>query len=338
MTKDSVSSGNVLFACGHENSLGNQYCDACGAAKDRRKCPASNSPNREDAKFCGACGTRLQNEGAEHEPVVAATRTYPRHPAASPTRLTVGPAGEAAASESLELFGPKDLEETQPWSGRRRWRRDDRFVSEEEDTPEDDMLAEEHPRARRRIRRFFWTAATIVILCAAVVAIGLAVGETWYGETLARFVNRSPAPPVAPGATGERPTDSKSGTRSAPSTESPSVSASTATSPSSSATAETPVSAGLDQAPPANPPLPTRARAEQPSQARETGASEPAPSASASSSETSEERMADFLVEQFGSAGAAEKARSNAAWYRVNEPEHAYWRRVADTIRLRAGR
>lgn len=48
--------------------------------------------------------------------------------------------------------------------------------------------------------------------------------------------------------------------------------------------------------------------------------------------------MADFLVEQFGSAGAAEKARSNAAWYRVNEPEHAYWRRVADTIRLRAGR
>jgi hypothetical protein len=51
--------------------------------------------------------------------------------------------------------------------------------------------------------------------------------------------------------------------------------------------------------------------------------------------ESSEERVANFLIEQFGPATAAEKALSTAAWYEVGRPERAYWERVAEAIRRR---
>jgi hypothetical protein len=53
--------------------------------------------------------------------------------------------------------------------------------------------------------------------------------------------------------------------------------------------------------------------------------------------QTSEERVADYLIGQFGPAPAAEKALSTAAWYDADRSEHAYWERVAEAIRRRQG-
>jgi len=43
--------------CGHENPLGYQFCDACGAKLPR--CPQCLRPNREGARFCGYCSATL---------------------------------------------------------------------------------------------------------------------------------------------------------------------------------------------------------------------------------------------------------------------------------------
>jgi Double zinc ribbon len=347
MTKDldSGGSGNAPFACGHENSPGNHYCDACGAARDRRKCPACNSPNREEAKFCGACGAPLQDEGAARETIVAAAaRSHPRHAAARPTRPTTGPpADDSGAIDVSDLFGLKNLEEAPSRSGRGRWRRDDRFLSSvEEDTPEDDMFVEDNPPAGHRHNRLFLlTMAALIVGCAAV-AIGLAVGQfgaTRHGGTPDRLVSGPPAAPGSQRAIGEQSPDSMSAHPPAPSTESPAVPPDAETmNPSIPETARTPTSAGAARALAPSAPLPARTPTEQTAEARNQASSGPTPSASASTSETSEERMADFLVEQLGPAQAVEKALSNAAWYDASQSEHAYWQRVAEAIRGRVAR
>lgn len=345
MTKDldSRGSGNALFACGHENSPGNHYCDACGAARDRRKCPACNSPNREEAKFCGACGARLKDEGAARETIVAA-RSHLWHPGAPPTRPTTGPAaGDSATSECVDLFGPKNLEEAPSWSGRGRWRRDDRLLSSVEGyAPEEDMLAEDNPPAERRRNRLFLLTSAAVIVALAAVAIGLAVGHfgaTRNGGTSGRLVSQLPAAPGSPRAIGERSPDSTSTHPSAPSTESPTEPPGAATmNPSRPETARTPASASAGQALAPSSPLPARTPTEQPAEARDQAPKGPTPPVAASRSETSEERMADFLVEQLGPVQAVEKALSNAAWYDVSQSEHTYWRGVAETIRRRTER
>jgi len=51
--------------------------------------------------------------------------------------------------------------------------------------------------------------------------------------------------------------------------------------------------------------------------------------------ETSEERMADYLVEQLGKTRAEETARSNAAWYGAGRAEYQYWEKVAETVARR---
>jgi hypothetical protein len=333
---DRSESGRAPFSCGHENSPGNQYCDACGAARDRRKCPACNSPNREEAKFCGDCGALLQDEGAARE-TTAAARSRFWHPAKPPGRPTTGqPAGDSVNIDVSDLFGPKNLEEAPARSGRGRWRRDDRFLSSvEEDTPEDDMFVEDNPPAGHRHNRLFLlTAAALVVACAAVV-IGLAVGEFGakrYGGTADRLVSGSPAAPGSPQGIGEQSPDSTNANPSAPSTETPSAPPGAATmNPSMQGKART-------QTPAPNPPRPPRTRTEQPAEARDQAPSVPTPPAAASRSEASEERMADFLVEQLGPAQAVEKALSNAAWYDVSQSEHSYWQQVADTIRRRGER
>jgi len=53
-----AGSANSSFTCGHANPVSNRYCDECGAPRDPR-CRLCHAPNRADAKFCGACGTRL---------------------------------------------------------------------------------------------------------------------------------------------------------------------------------------------------------------------------------------------------------------------------------------
>jgi cytoskeletal protein RodZ len=347
MTKDldSGGSGNAPFACGHENSPGNHYCDACGAARDRRKCPACNSPNREEAKFCGACGAPLQDEGAARETIVAAAaRSYPRHAAALPTRPTTGPpAGDSGAIDVSDLFGLKNLEEAPSRSGRGRWRRDDLFHSSvEEDTPEDDMFVEDNPPPEHRHKRLFLLTGAAVIVALAAVAIGLAVGQfgaTRHGGTPARPVSGPPAAPGSQRAIGQRSPDSTSTRPSAPSTEPPSAPPDEATmNPSIPKTARTPASAGAAQPLAPSPPRPARTPTEQPAQARNEAPSGPTPPAAASGSEASEERMADFLVEQLGPVQAVEKALSNAAWYDVSQSEHSYWQGVAETIRRRPER
>src|SRR5262249_12276103 len=62
-----------------------------------------------------------------------------------------------------------------------------------------------------------------------------------------------------------------------------------------------------------------------------------APKASARTAQTSEERMADFLIEQLGPESAAAKAQSTAAWYDSGRSEYGYWQRVGEAIRRRTG-
>src|SRR5262245_24272241 len=55
-----IGSKVVRFPCGHENPFGHRFCDVCGAWNGL--CPRCESANREDAKFCRACGVRLEGK------------------------------------------------------------------------------------------------------------------------------------------------------------------------------------------------------------------------------------------------------------------------------------
>jgi hypothetical protein len=53
---------------------------------------------------------------------------------------------------------------------------------------------------------------------------------------------------------------------------------------------------------------------------------------------SSEERMAAFLITQFGPTQAEERALSNAALYTPGRSERAYWQGVAEAVRRLEGR
>src|SRR6266404_201498 len=59
---------NQGFQCGHENPASNHFCGVCGAAR-LRGCRLCAAPIHGDAKYCDACGNRLDeaNERTRRE-------------------------------------------------------------------------------------------------------------------------------------------------------------------------------------------------------------------------------------------------------------------------------
>ena len=51
--------------------------------------------------------------------------------------------------------------------------------------------------------------------------------------------------------------------------------------------------------------------------------------------EASTDRVAAYLIEQYGKKRAEETARANAAWYGAGRAEHRYWESVAAAIARR---
>lgn len=258
------------FDCGHENPLSNRYCDECGEPRDPR-CPLCHSPNRTDAKFCGACGARLLDE-----------------------QVVPGP-------------------ETPPSTKGRRWQRGD-F----ERAPIDRAAGEDGWPSEERWRK------PLLLTVAAIVAvfIGIALAVVQFGP--ARHPDRS----------GQRfdPASPDSGALSSP-RESPTEAVAPA--PDTVPAPDTASAPSGAEASTRNTSLPTRLPNEARAASGEEGRRSPA---FASAPQTSEERMADFLVQELGPAQAADKALSTAAWYDVDRPEYAYWERVSGAIRRREGR
>jgi hypothetical protein len=267
MANDFGRSGSVhsAFTCGHDNPVSSRYCDECGAPRDPR-CRLCHSPNRADAKFCGACGTRLFEDPPRGENRLHATE-------------------------------------------QRRWKRDDL------DLDSDGVAALEDGRADAHWRRPLLLTAVAGITLAGAIALVLALGPM-----------RPPAPvgrQVEPTASGPASAPSERETK----TEGPRAEAERA--PDTAAPPSVP-----DVAPPASAGLPARSAGEAPGAVAEASPRRERPSPA----QTSEDRMADFLVQQFGPSEAAAKALSTAAWYDTDRPEYAYWQHVAEAIERRGGR
>ncbi len=79
----SIRSANLLFACGHENPVGNRYCDACGATlyeterhvPDYREDPVSRVYEEfygsEAHRTCARCGWVAPVPAGAASPAVA---------------------------------------------------------------------------------------------------------------------------------------------------------------------------------------------------------------------------------------------------------------------------
>jgi len=312
---------NERFPCGHENAASNRFCEVCGAAR-LRKCRLCESPISADAKYCSACGVRLEDDATAGEPVAASP--MPRH-----RQSTSGPASPAEGGDDLAE------EETPPWAKGRRWRRDD--------VPSpamDDQLEEDEGAGEDRRRRPFLSAGVVAATLAVVLAVGsfsLARQAGFLDRVLGKADGRAPAPLTQ----SERPADvsgvgvvspvpaEESRTVSPPTTEG-APPAPSAPAPAEDAPAAEPKSPGAVGLPPREPATgPATARGENSPETSQ---------ATAGPSQASEERMAAFLVEELGPALAAEKALSNAGWYGEDRSEHAYWQRVAEAVRRRGER
>jgi hypothetical protein len=333
-----IGSGNQLFACGHENPAGNRYCNACGAAKDRR-CPLCRSLNHGHAKFCGACGARLLDEGTAPETtVVSPTPPRSRDPGMPVTPRATAPAGKARSSQGGSDNQFLD-DENPPGSGRSGWRRNASLSP-----PIHDVTVKDALEAKDRRRTAFLLAAVVAVTVAFAIAIVVLGVEqfslTRHGALLERALGwlaadrhsasapRGAQPPVPEGPDPSAGSSARELKTAAPRA---------ATSESTRETTEAPATPRATEVPAASPSLPSRSTNTQPAATGDEAPSTGAPQALDPALQTSEERMAGFLIEQLGPAPAAEKALSTAAWYDAGRSEHAYWERVAEAIRRRAG-
>jgi hypothetical protein len=321
-----MGSGNLLFGCGHENPAGNHYCGVCGAPKDR-PCPFCDSPSRGNAKFCGTCGARLLDDRVRRESiVVGATPRPPQDPA---PRSTV-----PAAHERARRSGPDNQllldNETPRWRRAGGWRRD----------AFDDVTEQAEGEAADRWRTPFLLAAVAVTVAIAILLGAGQLSSRRYGGFLDHFLGWVTDDRASvPARRSEEPSGPEGIDPSASSAARPSETAATRTPTGEPAQDATEVRAVPSRAEPpaASPSLPARSPSEWSAAPGGDASSRGTPGALAPTAETSEERMADFLVEELGPTGAAEKALSTAAWYDTDRSEHAYWQRVADAIKRRGG-
>jgi double zinc ribbon protein len=347
MTHDlgDIDSGNQFFACGHENPAGNRYCDACGADRGRR-CPLCSSLNRGQAKFCRACGARLLDEGTapktRETTVASPTLSRSRDPVAPGTPRTTVPAAKERpnllGSGTRFLADPQFVGSEKPrWSSRGGLRGQDPFSSLDHD-----VTVEDEWPARDRRRKVFLPAVAAAVVVAVAIAVALGVeqfGPTRHGGFLDRARGWLVADRDSASATrGEQPAAPKGADSSAASSARESETTAPRAATSEPAQAAAPAAAPrAAEVPATSPSLPSRSPGERSAASGDELPSRETPQALVPAPETSEERMADFLIEQLGPEPAAEKALSTAAWYDADRAEYAYWQRVAAAIRRRAG-
>jgi hypothetical protein len=311
-----------LFACGHESPVPSRYCTTCGATGDAR-CPLCKSPNRREAKFCGACGTRLPDEGIAPGTIAASSPPKSSGVRGVPVTRSVNVVGASAGSGSR---GPDT----------RGGRRDD-VLSE----PNDDLAGEEHEWETRRRRELFRLAA-VAGLVGVTIAIAIALAVSHVGPTRRGGdpVQRDAVavPESTPAARREQaPAPTATDPSAVPSTgDSATTAPRVATGPLAHEPADAPATPRMPDRV-ASPALPPRSPEQTSASTEDEAPRKAAPHAPGPAAQTSEERMADFLIEQLGAESAAAKARSTAAWYDADRSEHTFWQRVGEAIKRRSG-
>jgi len=310
----------LLFACGHENPVPNRYCNICGATRDPR-CPLCKSPNRREAKFCGACGTRLPDEGAAPETIAASSPPQSSQLRRVPVTRSVNVVGASAGS------GPRG-------AGTRGWRRDDVLSSPSDDVAREDDEWEADSQRRPKLLRLAAVAGLAAVTVVFAVALTvLHVSPTRRGDDRGDAVAERESTPAV---RGERP-PAPAATHPASSTgDSATTTPRVATGPSAHEATDAPATPRMPDRV-ASPELPPRSPGQTTASAEDETPRTAAPRAPGPAAQTSVEKMADFLIEQLGPESAAEKARSTAAWYDADRSEHTFWQRVGDAIKRRSG-
>jgi double zinc ribbon protein len=338
MTQDlgDTDSGKQFFPCGHENPGGNRYCNICGEVRGRR-CPLCSTLNRGHAKFCGTCGARLLDEGTASETAVASPTPQRSQVRGTPVTPRTTAAAEKEWASELGPDNPLLDSEEPPWAGRSGWRRNAFLAS-----PIDDMTEEDEPEAKDRRRRAFLLAG-LAVTFAVTIAIVLGVEQfspTRSGGFLERARGWVAADRDSASATRGAPPPAPEGTDASAASsarESKTAAPRAATSESAQEAAEVPRAPRAAEVPATSASLPSRSASARPEAPEGEAPTRGAARALAPAPQSSEERMADFLIEQLGPEPAAEKALSTAAWYDAGRSEHAFWERVAEAIRRRTG-
>ena len=320
-----IGSGNPVFACGHANPSGNRYCNVCGAERGRT-CSHCRASNRNDASFCGGCGARLAGEGTAPE-----ARSPARHRTETPDRPATHPTTVRSANVPTDPPGSEDepVDRQALRSGGGSHLADLLASGIDDDSREDEWAIQD--RRRRRVRVAAVVIATVA--CAIVLAVGQ-FGLAWHGGFLERLTDRLVVGRSVPQVTHSgRLTEA---TRVTPPAALPEQEPASAA-PSPSATTQALASPDTRESLGATLPPTSRSRNEQLAERPEGASGGGAAQTLVLPPQTSEERMATFLLEELGPVRATEKALANAAWYDAGLSEHAYWQGVAEVIKRRAG-
>jgi hypothetical protein len=254
-------------------------------------------------------------------------------PMNDPARPSQGVAPEEADA------GPD--EPSAPWRAGSGWRRQSLDTLREED------LVDLDGGRRRRLGPLL---AVLVLVLIAAVAFAVVTGSGPVREMVAKLMpgEKSPAPPreepppstgtAPPGAEPPQAVERGASVPSGPAaaTPSPSEPPTPKAEPSPARKATPPPRGGesVAKAPSASPPAETPRLPSRAGTSTERASEDPPPPAKAPA-QTSEERMADYLIAQLGKTGAEERARGNAAWYGADRAEHRYWKNVEEAVARR---
>ena len=303
---------NQDFQCGHDNHAGSRFCAVCGAAR-LRSCRACEAPVQWDARYCGACGARLdERDAVSDQEVVEWTRAR---------RERYGAVGGASMDDDTDYDAADDSDRRRPAG----------------------MVATivvilavvaglgyfaltRHTVFLERVPDKRVTGASTSVTQPAPSTNG---GHAAVSSTVPPPASTTPAATqdVAVSASSDKPASS-SGEQVEMSSDEQGA---TPSEPPPARTARPEEAQSQDAS------LPPRAPARENAQAQAEDNREQ-PRMAAGIAKTSEERMAAFLVDELGRERAAAKALSNASWYDEGRSERAYWRRVADAVNRRGSR